>query len=273
MRHDDRTDGPRPLPLWLRVLGSPFLLVRHALVGTSELVGPPLGRYVTRRPAMSLALALGGALGGAIVFNAVALQNERHPAPLFKLVFPEKTAEVALATPVPARPRATETPPSARSAPATPAPAQSALPRDMLVRELQTELASRGYYAGPKDGKENPGLARAIRDFERAAGVPETGVVSEEVLTKLSATGVTLRREMDDLVRAAADAPDAGRVKSVQRALNRAGYGPVKEDGVMGATTRAAIEAFERDRKLTVTGKPQGKVLKLLASASGVPIE
>jgi len=260
-------DEPRKLPLPVRMLGFPFLIVRHALVGTSELLGPPLGRYVTRRPAMSLALALGSALGGAIVFNAVALQSERHPAPLFRLVFPEKPAEVA-APAASGRVKVTETPAAPK-----PAATASALPRDMLVREIQTELATRGYYAGPKDGKENPGLVRAIRDFERAAGGPDTGAISEELLSKLSATGITLRREMDDLVRAAAETPDAGRVKAVQRALNRAGYGPVKEDGVAGATTRAAIEAFERDRKLTVTGKPQGRVLKLLASASGVTIE
>ncbi|HEV7439521.1 MAG TPA: peptidoglycan-binding domain-containing protein, partial [Methylobacterium sp.] len=39
-------------------------------------------------------------------------------------------------------------------------------------------------------------------------------------------------------------------VMQAQRALSKLGYGPLKADGMMGTNTRAAIEKFERDRKL-----------------------
>lgn len=60
----------------------------------------------------------------------------------------------------------------------------------------------------------------------------------------------------------------------VQRALTKLGYGPLKDDGLMGPGTKAAIEKFERDRKLPVKGEAAGPTLRALtremtAKASG----
>ncbi len=62
-------------------------------------------------------------------------------------------------------------------------------------------------------------------------------------------------------------------VASVQRALNRLGYGPIKADGVYGSGTKLAIERFERDRKLPVTGEVSPRMLKELAAASGAAFD
>lgn len=62
-------------------------------------------------------------------------------------------------------------------------------------------------------------------------------------------------------------------VAAVQRALNRLGYGPVKADGVYGSGTKLAIERFERDRKLPVSGEMSARVLKELAAASGTAFD
>ncbi|MEJ1936036.1 peptidoglycan-binding domain-containing protein, partial [Nostoc sp. NIES-2111] len=59
-------------------------------------------------------------------------------------------------------------------------------------------------------------------------------------------------------------------VLAAQRALNRLGYGPIKPDGIFGAGTRQAIEKFERDRKLPVTGEVNPRTAKELATASGL---
>ena len=45
------------------------------------------------------------------------------------------------------------------------------------------------------------------------------------------------------------------RIAAVQRALTEFGYGQLKPTGVIGADTQAAIQKFERDRKLPVTGR------------------
>ena len=62
-------------------------------------------------------------------------------------------------------------------------------------------------------------------------------------------------------------------VTSGQRALAKLGYGPMKADGVLGPSTRQAIERFERDRRLTVTGDFAPRTARELAAASGLPVE
>ncbi|GAB6841890.1 hypothetical protein HNR00_001983 [Methylorubrum rhodinum] len=58
-------------------------------------------------------------------------------------------------------------------------------------------------------------------------------------------------------------------VARAQRALSKLGYGPLKDDGLMGPGTKAALERFERDRKLPVKGEAAGRTLReLTAKAS-----
>ncbi len=63
------------------------------------------------------------------------------------------------------------------------------------------------------------------------------------------------------------------RVMTVQKALTKLGYGPLKADGLLGATTRQALERFERDKNLPVTGGLGTRTTRQLASASGTQIE
>ena len=61
------------------------------------------------------------------------------------------------------------------------------------------------------------------------------------------------------------------RVAAVQKALVKAGF-VLRADGVMGASTKQALERFERDNKLPVTGDLAPRTLRELAAQSGVPI-
>jgi hypothetical protein len=63
------------------------------------------------------------------------------------------------------------------------------------------------------------------------------------------------------------------RVAAVQKALNEFGYGPVKATGNHGSDTTAAIQKFERDRKMPVTGQISARLLKELSTLTGKPIE
>ena len=63
------------------------------------------------------------------------------------------------------------------------------------------------------------------------------------------------------------------RLLAVQRALGDFGYGPVKATGTPGPDTRAAIEKFERDRKLPVTGQISDRLVRELAAVTGRPLE
>ena len=63
------------------------------------------------------------------------------------------------------------------------------------------------------------------------------------------------------------------RVAAVQRALTEYGYGQLKPTGVAGADTQAAIQKFERTRKLPVTGQVSDRLVRELAAMIGHPIE
>jgi peptidoglycan hydrolase-like protein with peptidoglycan-binding domain len=54
--------------------------------------------------------------------------------------------------------------------------------------------------------------------------------------------------------------------------LSEFGYGPVAATGVYGPETRAAIERFERDRRLPVTGQVSDKLVRELSQLVGRPI-
>ena len=87
-------------------------------------------------------------------------------------------------------------------------------------------------------------------------------------------------------VASAASAPGAGRndaladmlsssrrVLALQRALAQYGYGQIKPTGTVDAETRAAIEKFERERRLPVTGQPSERVIRELAGLTGRPLD
>jgi hypothetical protein len=60
-------------------------------------------------------------------------------------------------------------------------------------------------------------------------------------------------------------------VLAAQRALVKLGF-VLKPDGVMGATTRQAIERYERDHHRASSGELTPAVLRRLAAESGAPI-
>lgn len=185
------------------------------------------------------------AAASAITVNALGLQNGRHPAPLFSGARFDQPAQAPIP---PARPL-----PSQAQAPAQPAPAAAA-PVAAPARPAKTGSAS-------------------ISDLIRAGDVPGRA-------TAAATDSKPPRDAIGELIRAGEPAPrppanigDPGRVASAQRALIKLGYGPLKPDGVMGAGTRQAIERFEKDRRLPITGELAARTLRDLAAQSGISIE
>jgi Putative peptidoglycan binding domain len=64
----------------------------------------------------------------------------------------------------------------------------------------------------------------------------------------------------------------AERVMAMQRALSEFGYGQIKVDGVMGPETTAAIEKFEREHNLPVTGRFSEPLARELSALTSKPI-
>ena len=244
---------------------------------------------------------------GAIALNALVMQTGPHPAPIAAVALAPKAEP---AKPAPAKPAAAKTAPAdltgsltppqplarpaslaaataAAPAPAAAVPAPAAEParrtRAQLISDLQRELQRLGVYDGPPDGVLGRKTELAIRDIEQVLGWRESGEPTETLLAALKrpepkgAPAAAARPPLP--VAAAPQAPAAAapqvdtRLLSVQRALARLGYGPLRPDGRPGGETRAAVQRFERDRNLPVTGEISGRVVRELAAVSGMPIE
>jgi hypothetical protein len=65
---------------------------------------------------------------------------------------------------------------------------------------------------------------------------------------------------------------DATRILLVQKGLMKLGY-VIRPDGVMGTTTRQAIEKFERERGWPARGELTPKVLREISARSGLSLE
>ena len=63
------------------------------------------------------------------------------------------------------------------------------------------------------------------------------------------------------------------RVAAVQRALTEYGYGQMKPTGTINADTQAAIQKFERDRKMPLTGQVSERLVHELSAMIGHPID
>lgn len=63
------------------------------------------------------------------------------------------------------------------------------------------------------------------------------------------------------------------RVAAVQRALSDYGYGQVQPSGILDDPTMAAIEKFERERRLPVTGEVSERLMRELAILVGHPLQ
>jgi peptidoglycan hydrolase-like protein with peptidoglycan-binding domain len=73
----------------------------------------------------------------------------------------------------------------------------------------------------------------------------------------------------DPLVPGIQVAQASTRVLDIQRALNRLGYDAGPADGRMGARTRGAIEAYQRDQGLLISGEPSAALLRHMRERAG----
>ena len=149
---------------------------------------------------------LGAALSVALIgigVNALLLQRERHPAPLFGFAPPKPAAAAPAPAETPAPKRAEDAAPPAQSSPIVPParPADAAAVSDpiadllagethsdaasRLTQTAQTALAKLGYPVKP-DGKEGAATEQALRDFEHAHGLPPATEITERLVKQLT---------------------------------------------------------------------------------------
>lgn len=210
-------------------------------------------------------------LATTIIFvNALFLQHGPHPAPIF-------AARPAVPSPAPSatpHPRVIELPPAQPAAQPVSAPAAPRA-RAQIISDIQRELANRGFYDGGIDGVWGAKTDGALRDFAQAAGLKGNLEAGEDLVRVIASShvkaGKGVQPERNDPI-AQLLAPSK-RILAVQRALADFGYGQIKPTGQFGPETKAAIEKFERDRKLPVTGQISDQLVRELAAVTSRPLE
>jgi peptidoglycan hydrolase-like protein with peptidoglycan-binding domain len=221
-----------------------------------------LGRRIWKNPLTSLAWIAGGGVAFAIFGNMLLMQPERHRAPMFVGNPLIHTTPQPTATPLP-QPR-----------PATIDREAEIQRKAELLRDIQTELATRGFYIGEPDPAATTKTAQSIRDFQNAARLPVNGQASDALLASILTSNIRPKDQIMGLLRNSTDRLERPEtVVAIQRALTKIGYGPLRDDGSFGAGTRAALDKFEKDRKLPSRADNPARVMRELAQASGIAIE
>jgi peptidoglycan hydrolase-like protein with peptidoglycan-binding domain len=232
-------------------------------------------RACARRPMDSIGLIAIAAAASAILSNALYLQRGVHPAPILSAgARPSPPSETTGSLVVMPRPRPTESGTGKEIA------AQRS--RAQIVGDIQRELARRGFYDGAVDGIHGPKIDAAIREFEQSAGLKPIGEPTEALLSAITRSPVKSAERARPAPAAATSrrtepapqtpAPSA-RVAAIQRALADFGYGQIKSNGLFDAGTQAAIEKFERERKLPVSGQISDRLTRELAVVTGRPLD
>jgi peptidoglycan hydrolase-like protein with peptidoglycan-binding domain len=203
----------------------------------------------------------------AIFINALFLQHGPHPAPIF--------ATRAMVAPVVLpRPRVAEAAPASIPAPIA-APAPVVRNPGQIIADIQRALAGKGFYDGAADGIWGAKTDTAARDFVQAAGL-KISVEGDEPLLRAIVTSTVVAQKHAAPARNDPIAQLIGpskQVLAVQRALADFGYGQLKPTGVIDPPTQAAIEKFERDRRLPGTGQISEPLLRELSAMTGRPLE
>ncbi|PJG57111.1 peptidoglycan-binding protein [Bradyrhizobium forestalis] len=201
-------------------------------------------RVLLHSPKDTLAGLVAVAAIAAIVANALFLQTGRHPAPMFGTVINlPAPSSVPLSNPMP-RPR----PVGADTSPLE--------PRATEFR-VEPKPAERAAEKAPEKPVEATASTRS--------NDPMTNLVKATTSTPPSA----LRPPAP----IPAQSPAARRIAGVQRALSEYGYGNLKITGAMSGETQSAIQKFEREHKMQVTGQVSDRLLRELAAAIGHPVE
>jgi Putative peptidoglycan binding domain len=201
-------------------------------------------RILLHSPKDTVAGFLAFAAVSAILANALFLQTGHHPAPMFGSVVVMPQAGLAPASLLP-RPRPVE------------ADAAVSEPRIVELRAPEPKAAEPKPAEKPAELKLADPLGSLVKATGAAPVTPSNVLRPPAPIPALAHTELSGPR----------------RVAAVQRALTEYGYGQLKPTGTAGTDTQAAIQKFERERKLPVTGQVSDRLVRELVAVIGHPIE
>jgi hypothetical protein len=195
-------------------------------------------RALLHSPKDTVAGVLASVAAGAVITNALFLQAGPHPAPMFGSTVVNLAATPAASSLLP-RPRPAE------------ADVSGAAERANESRNSEMKAA---------ESKTGDPLASLVKATTPSSQPTTTASLSSSPNTPRSPTQIL-------------QTSAARRVAAVQRTLTEYGYGQLKATGTMGPDTQVAIQKFERERKLPVTGNVSDRLVRELGTMIGHPID
>lgn len=198
----------------------------------------------TQRYMAVIASALCVAAIAGIAINALTLQKRHHPAPLF----------------------ARRAPASALNEPAV----VESLPAPLPVPAPRPQPSAA---AAPQPNESLPEKAHLEPPVEKPAnGHPhQSGAQSADAIEARPLDPISQLLQANAHEPQGAPARPSATILAAQRALVKLGF-VLKADGVAGATTRQAIERYERDHGRPAHGELTPALLRQLSADAGVPI-
>lgn len=207
-------------------------------------------RETRRLRRLDLAAGLVALVGtGAFLANMLVLQPPPPGAPL-------PAARPAGAGQSAAKTNRTTVPLSPPATPATAVPSGGATTGSLGYLSIRTTVTGT---AAPLV----PATAAPARTVADARGEPPPRRPPASIGPASDVTGA---------VRPPADLVVSPRILSVQKALAKLGYGPLKVDGRPGGETRSAVQRFQHDRNLAADGEISDRLVRELASVSGMAL-
>jgi hypothetical protein len=210
-------------------------------------------RLLLHSPKDMVAGALAFAAVTAIVANALLLQAGRHPAPLFGTVVNMPAVAATPANLLP-RPRPVE------------ADAFTSEPNPAELKTVDHKAA---------DPKTSEPKTSDLKTSDLKTSDSKTSDPMGNLVKATSAAPITnsIPRPPASIPGDAVSGSASRRVAAVQRALTEYGYGQLKPTGTVGSDTQAAIQKFERTRRLSVTGQMSDRLVRELTAMIGHPID
>ncbi len=250
----------------------PERLKTSSLSSTNPIVG-----FAMEHRSLCSGAALSLFLMSSIFVNAVWYQPGKHPSPLFSTRVDNQTTSKVVQRTKPDAARVKTTVAKHKSSDGVGVTTTS----KELLREVQTALSVRGYYTGKLDGVFGSRTKKAIVEFQSDHSLNPEGIATVRLLTQvlMSASArpevvpipkhsriakIVSKIEVAKVTRTPAPDHADGLVARIQSGLRAYGYDDLKVDGKMGQRTATAIQRFQLDYGMKVTGEPSNGVLNKL---------
>ena len=244
------------------------LAMRPAVWGLHCLLG---------RPRDSMVAILVASAIGAIVVNSLMLQKGPHPAPIFAHAMPGPSAvrgDVLVRRNnefVPPAPLAAASAPPVQRTAVSDEPTGAIIP--VLPRARPPEAPPKAVAAAtrPAAVRRDP-IGDLITPSQHAARAPQTTAASPPPAVAAAPTTHVASAPLSAATPSQNAPQSSPQVASVQRVLSAFGYLQMSPNGIMGPETKKAIEDFERERRLPVTGQVSDRLVRELSTVTGKPL-